>query len=130
MRLSTPPDTCLGTEAAGECREDGTRRISVIDEVHHATADSYRRVLQRLDPAFLLGLTATPDRLDGADVLGLFDEFVAFRADLGRGVEVGRLVPFHYLGVRDELDYANIPWRNRRFDADEFGKAVQTEARM
>jgi diadenosine tetraphosphate (Ap4A) HIT family hydrolase len=84
----------------------------IVDEVHHATADSYRRILDRLDPAFLLGLTATPDRADAADVLGLFDDFVAYRADIARGIELGRLVPFHYLGVKDDIDYENIPWRN------------------
>jgi superfamily II DNA or RNA helicase/diadenosine tetraphosphate (Ap4A) HIT family hydrolase/HKD family nuclease len=102
----------------------------VIDEVHHATANSYRRVLQQVDPAFLLGLTATPDRADAADVLGLFDDHVVFRADLSRGIDVGRLVPFRYFGVRDDLDYANIPWRNRRFEPHALAEAVQTEARM
>lgn len=102
----------------------------VIDEVHHATADSYQKVLQRVDPAFLLGLTATPERADAADVLGLFDDHVAFSADLSRGIAVGRLVPFRYFGVRDDLDYENLPWRNRRFDPEALAKAVQTEARM
>jgi superfamily II DNA or RNA helicase/diadenosine tetraphosphate (Ap4A) HIT family hydrolase len=102
----------------------------VVDEVHHAAAESYGRVLRRVDPAFLLGLTATPDRADGADVLGLFDDHVAFRADLGRGVSVGRLVPFRYFGVKDDIDYQNIPWRNRRFVPEELARAAQTEARM
>ncbi len=102
----------------------------VVDEVHHATADSYRRILDRLDPAFLLGLTATPDRADAADVLGLFDDFVAYRADIASGIELGRLVPFHYLGVKDDIDYENIPWRNRQFDPEALSRAAQTEARM
>ena len=45
----------------------------VVDEVHHAAADSYRRILDTIDPHFLLGLTATPDRADSADILGLFN---------------------------------------------------------
>lgn len=52
------------------------------------------------------------------------------RADLGAGIELGRLVPFDYFGLRDEVDYANIPWRNRRFDPEELARAVQTERRM
>lgn len=102
----------------------------VIDEVHHAAADSYRRILDAIDPKFLLGLTATPDRADSNDILGLFDDHVAYRADIARGVEIGRLVPFQYFGVADDIDYANIPWRNRRFDPAMLEAATQTEARM
>ncbi|MCY1070970.1 DEAD/DEAH box helicase family protein [Nannocystis sp. RBIL2] len=102
----------------------------VIDEVHHAAAESYRKILARLDPTFLLGLTATPDRADAADILGLFDDHVAYRADLARGVQIGRLVPFRYFGVRDEIDYKNIPWRNHHFDAEQLAAAAQSERRM
>ena len=102
----------------------------VVDEVHHAAADSYRRILDNIDPHFLLGLTATPDRADSADILGLFNDLVAFSAGIPRGVAVGRLVPFHYFGIKDDIDYANIPWRNRRFDSDSLARAAQTEARM
>lgn len=102
----------------------------VVDEVHHATARSYRKILDEIDPTFLLGLTATPDRADSADVLGLFDDHLAYTADIGRGIALGRLVPFHYFGVKDEIDYSNIPWRNTRFDPEVLAQAAQTEARM
>jgi len=102
----------------------------VIDEVHHAAAATYRRILDALDPGFLLGLTATPDRADAADFLGLFDDHIAFEAGIARGVAIGRLVPFHYFGVKDDIDYTNIPWRNLRFDLDALAAAAQTEARM
>lgn len=102
----------------------------VIDEVHHAAADSYRRIIGSIDPTFLLGLTATPDRADSADILGLFDDNVAFRADIAQGIELKRLAPFHYFGVKDEIDYTNIPWKNRRFEPDKLALAVETEARM
>ncbi len=102
----------------------------IVDEVHHATAPSYRRVLDALDAAFVLGLTATPGRDDEADLLGLFDDHLAFRADLDRGIESGLLVPFRYFGLRDTTDYAHIPWRNRRFDPAALAEAVQTQARM
>jgi superfamily II DNA or RNA helicase len=39
-------------------------------------------------------------------------------------------VPFHYLGVKDDIDYENIPWRNRQFDPEALSRAAQTEARM
>lgn len=103
---------------------------AVIDEVHHAAADSYRRILDALDTGFLLGLTATPERADDGDVLGLFDDFVAYRADISRGISLKHLVPFAYHGVKDDIDYENIPWRNKRFDPEELARAAQTEARM
>jgi superfamily II DNA or RNA helicase/HKD family nuclease len=119
------------------CRAEHLERIVaqrfdyvIVDEAHHAEAASYRRLLDRLDPAFLLGLTATPDRADQGDILGIFDDFVAYRADLGVGIQKGRLVPFAYHGVRDDIDYAHIPWRNRRFDPTLLAAAAQTRSRM
>jgi len=104
----------------------------VVDEAHHADAATYRRILARLAPGFLLGLTATPDRADEGDIVGLFDDHVAFRADLGVGIEVGRLVPFAYFGLKDTVDYAyeNIPWRNKSFAPEALERAVQTQERM
>lgn len=104
----------------------------VVDEVHHAEAPSYRRILSRIEPGFFLGLTATPDRADEGDVLGLFDDNLPFRADLGVGIEAKRLVPFAYFGLKDTVDYSyeNIPWRNRRFDPGRLEEAVQTQDRM
>lgn len=104
----------------------------VVDEVHHAAAPSYRRIIDHLQPPFLLGLTATPDRADEADLLGLFDDNEAYRADLGRGIVEEELVPFAYHGLKDTIDYApvSIPWRNRRFSTQELAEAAQTQARM
>ncbi|MFT3707025.1 MAG: DEAD/DEAH box helicase family protein [Archangium sp.] len=107
----------------------------VVDEVHHASAQSYRDILDTLEnceapPRFILGLTATPQRADSADILGLFEDHTAYSAGIDRGVAIKRLVPFHYFGVKDDIDYENIPWRNRRFSADELANLAQTEARM
>jgi diadenosine tetraphosphate (Ap4A) HIT family hydrolase len=102
----------------------------VIDEVHHATARSYQLILGELRAGFVLGLTATPDRSDEASVEGLFDEHVAHRADMGAGIQAGLLAPFRYFGLKDTADYANIPWRNGRFDEAALEAAVETQARM
>jgi superfamily II DNA or RNA helicase/diadenosine tetraphosphate (Ap4A) HIT family hydrolase/HKD family nuclease len=102
----------------------------VVDEVHHADAETYRRILGHLKPGFLLGLTATPERADAGDIFGLFDDFVAHRADLGVGIELGHLVPFRYFGLKDTADYQPIPWKNGRFDSDRLAAAVETQARM
>ncbi|AGC42121.1 helicase [Myxococcus stipitatus DSM 14675] len=102
----------------------------IVDEVHHAAAASYRVILSRLEPAFLLGLTATPERADDGDILGLFDDHLAYRADLGEGIEAGLLTPFAYLGLKDDVPYENLPWRSRSFEPEALAQAVQTEARM
>lgn len=102
----------------------------IVDEAHHADAPTYRKILKELEPRFLLGLTATPERADEGDVLSLFDDFVAYEAGIGTGVSEGELVPFRYEGLTDSIDYKHIPWRNRQFDPAELAAAVQTEARM
>ena len=101
----------------------------VVDEFHHAAAGTYRRLINYFAPKFLLGLTATPERTDGGDLLALCQENLIYRCDLIRGIELRLLCPFHYFGVPDEVDYANIPWRSSRFDEEELTKAVATQAR-
>lgn len=101
----------------------------VIDEFHHATANSYARILEYFTPKFLLGLTATPDRTDGKNLLALCDNNLVYRCDLHEGIERNLLAPFKYLGVPDDVDYAQIPWRSNKFDLEELTTAVATEAR-
>lgn len=101
-----------------------------VDEAHHSEAASYRRILDRVEPLFLLGVTATPERADGADLTGLFDDHVPFKADLGLGIEEGLLVPFAYIGLKDDINYQNIPWRNHRFDPSALAAAAATQRRM
>lgn len=101
----------------------------VVDEFHHASAASYRRLLDYFAPRFLLGLTATPERTDGGDLLSLCGENLVFRCDLYEGITRGLLAPFHYFGVPDEVDYAQIPWRSTRFDEAALTEAVATRAR-
>ncbi|WP_272425260.1 DEAD/DEAH box helicase family protein [Polyangium jinanense] len=102
----------------------------IVDEVHHGTAPTYRRIIDRLHPRFLLGLTATPERTDGADVAGIFDDHVAYRADLGVGIQRKLLVPFAYLGLKDDTNYDAIPFRSRRFDPETLEQAIDTDARL
>lgn len=101
----------------------------VVDEFHHAAAASYRKLLAHFAPAFLLGLTATPDRMDGAALLELCDDNLVARVGLVEGIARGLLVPFHYHGVRDEIDFAAIPWRSGRFDAAALDAAATTRDR-
>jgi len=102
----------------------------VVDEFHHATAPSYQRVIDYFDPDFLLGLTATPDRTDGADLLVLCGDNLVFDCNMTEGIVRKELCPFQYWGIKDVVDYAPIPWRNgRRFDPQALTKAVETQER-
>lgn len=101
----------------------------VVDEFHHAAAQTYRKLIDYFTPSFLLGLTATPERMDGGDLLALCQENLVFRKDMIAGIEAGLLCSFQYFGVPDEVDYANIPWRSARFDAEELTNAVATRKR-
>ncbi|MDJ0349548.1 DEAD/DEAH box helicase [Cryobacterium sp. PH29-G1] len=73
----------------------------LIDEVHRAGAESYRRVIGHLEPAFLLGMTATPERTDDFNVFELFDFNVPYEIRLQKALEADMLAPFHYYGVTD-----------------------------
>jgi len=103
----------------------------VVDEFHHAAAAGYRRLIEHFNPRFLLGLTATPERTDGGNLLSLCSENLVYRCDLFDAIRRAgdRLVPFHYFGVPDEVDYANIPWKGRRFDAEALTQHVATTTR-
>jgi len=102
----------------------------VVDEFHHASAPSYRRALEAAAPRFLLGLTATPERQDGHDVLTLCDYNIAYEVRLLEAIERGWLLPFHYFGVADEtVAWGDIPWRNNQFDPGALENALMLEAR-
>lgn len=101
----------------------------IVDEFHHAAATTYRRIIDYFQPKFLLGLTATPERMDGGDLLALCQENLVFQASVPDGISAGLLCAFQYFGVPDVVDYANIPWRNSRFDPTELTAAVATDAR-
>ncbi len=84
--------------------------VVVIDEFHHAKAKSYDRLLDHLKPKELLGLTATPERLDGQDVTIWFDHRIAVELRLWEAIDQGFLVPFQYYGVADGIDLAGVTW--------------------
>lgn len=73
----------------------------VVDESHRAGAASYARFLDHFNASFLLGMTATPERNDGADIFRYFDYKIAYEIRLQRALEEGILCPFHYFGVTD-----------------------------
>lgn len=88
--------------------------VVIIDEFHHAAAPSYERLLERVTPHELLGLTATPERADGLDVLRYFDGRIAAELRLWDAIDQQYLAPFDYYGIHDGLDLRDVPWRRGR----------------
>lgn len=75
----------------------------IIDECHHAVADTYRQIIEYFEPEFLLGLTATENRMDNKDVVELFGNNIPYELRLRDAIINDLIVPFHYYGIRDEL---------------------------
>lgn len=90
----------------------------IIDECHHATAETYKKIIGYFEPEFLLGLTATPERLDNQDVFELFDHNVPYELRLRDAIANDLVVPFKYFGIRDKLvDYGLTGNEERRMIA-------------
>ena len=82
----------------------------IIDEAHHVTSPSYKKILEYFKPKFLLGLTATSNRMDGNSIYEVFDENIALDIRLNDALEHNLIVPFHYYGINDiqSIDYENV----------------------
>jgi superfamily II DNA or RNA helicase len=98
--------------------------IVVVDEFHHAAAPTYDRLLSYLKPRELLGLTATPERLDGQDVTEWFDHRIAVELRLWEAIDQGFLVPFQYFGVSDGTDLSELKWRRGGYALDELSNLL------
>lgn len=89
----------------------------IVDEAHHGAANSYRPLFDYLKPKVLLGLTATPERMDGSSILRDFNNRFAAEIRLPEALEEKLLCPFHYFGVTDPVSTADERfWRNGRYD--------------
>ena len=98
--------------------------VVIVDEFHHAAAASYDRLLKRLTPKYLLGLTATPERADGKSVLEWFDGRIAFESRLWDALDQGLLCPFHYFGVNDTTDLSTVRFERGRYVADDLDNVL------
>lgn len=94
----------------------------VIDEVHHIAADSYRALLEYFNPDILLGLTATPERHDGSDILPDFCDVIAAEIRLPEAINRRLLSPFQYFAVDDDTDLRNIAWQRGRYDIGQLAR--------
>jgi superfamily II DNA or RNA helicase len=91
----------------------------VIDECHHLTASSYRGILNYFKPKVLLGLTATPERMDGGDIQEDFHNRIAAEIRLPEALNRKLLCPFQYFGITDSIDLSQVSWERGRYVASE-----------
>lgn len=107
----------------------------IIDECHHAIAKTYKDIISYFEPEFLLGLTATPERMDNEDVFELFDKNVPYELRLRDAIINDLVVPFKYYGIRDQLvDYGLTKSEERRMIAqlasDEHADFIASQIEM
>jgi len=112
--FSTNVSMCRSLELFGKKEFD----YIIIDECHHAVADTYRQIINYFEPEFLLGLTATEKRMDDQDVVELFGNNIPYELRLRDAIINDLIVPFHYYGIRDKLvDYGLADSAERRLIA-------------
>lgn len=94
----------------------------IIDEVHHIAANSYRPILNYFTPKILLGLTATPERMDGENILRDFDNTIAAEIRLPEALNRKLLTPFQYFAISDSVDVSGVRWQNGRYLPSELSR--------
>lgn len=102
----------------------------IVDEFHHAVSSNYKKIIDYFTPKFLLGLTATPERLDSKDVFALCDYNVVYEVRLKDAINKGWLVPFRYYGIYDEtVNYEHIDYKNGKYDDKQLEEALMLNKR-
>lgn len=102
----------------------------VIDEFHHAVSNNYRKIIDYFTPKFMLGLTATPERLDSKDVFSLCDYNTVYEIRLYEAINKGYLVPFRYYGIYDDtIDYDNVEFKNGKYVEKQLEEALMLNKR-
>ena len=102
----------------------------IVDEFHHAAAESYINVIEYFEPDFLLGLTATPYRMDNKDIYEICNDNVIYEIDMKDAINRDLLVPFKYYGIYDDqVDYDNIDYVNGKYNTKDLEKKLSTHKR-
>ena len=94
----------------------------IVDEFHHAAAPTYQKLLSYYNPKILLGLTATPERMDGKSVLSYFNDRIAAEIRLPEAIDRKLLCPFQYFGVTDNVDLDTLKWAAGGYDKGELSR--------
>lgn len=103
----------------------------IIDECHHQKANSYRDIINYFTPKVLLGLTATPERSDGGDILEDFNNKIAAEIRLPEAMNRKLLCPFQYFGITDSVDLSSVKWQRGKYVASELTKLyTETDRRV
>jgi superfamily II DNA or RNA helicase len=101
----------------------------IIDEVHHISADSYRPALLKFSPKILLGLTATPERMDGGNILADFCNVIAAEIRLPEAMNRKLLCPFQYFAVSDSVDLDQLNWSGGKYEIKELTRVYTADDR-
>lgn len=99
----------------------------VVDEFHHVAAPSYQKLMAYYKPKILLGLTATPERMDGKDILSYFDHRIAAEIRLPEAIDRKLLCPFQYFGVTDTIALNKLKWSAGGYDKNELSRVYTLE---
>lgn len=102
----------------------------VVDEFHHAAAPSYQKILTHFQPKILLGLTATPERMDGKSILDYFDGRIAAEIRLPAAIDQDLLCPFHYFGLSDTVDLDQVRWKHGGYDVNDLNHLYSLDAHV
>ena len=122
--LFASKDTLRNSNILKSFRQDEFDYI-IIDEVHHGQAPSYQSIIQYFNPKFfMLGLTATPDRMDRKDIFELFEYQKIYEYSLNDAIDNGFLVPYTYYGLMDNIDYSNIRYNGRKYNVADLDRTL------
>ena len=105
----------------------------VIDEAHHSQADSYRKLFEHFQPQLLVGLTATPERMDGKDLRPDFGNRISAEIRLPQALQAGLLTPFQYLCISDDTDLSDDSlWSGQKYNIERLADKLcaKTRARL
>jgi superfamily II DNA or RNA helicase len=107
----------------------------VVDEYHHSAARMYERIYGVIKPKFLLGLTATPYRMDGKDITRYVNKNIPYELklekaeDYSKALKAKAIVPFEYHGLMDNVDYSNIVFSGFKYNEKDLNKTLLIEKR-
>ena len=102
----------------------------VVDEFHHAAAPIYKDALAIFSPRVLLGLTATPERMDGEDILQYFNGRIAAEIRLPEAIDRKLLCPFQYFGITDDVDLSEVRWVRGGYDRNELSNIYSLSGKV
>lgn len=104
-------------------------QLILIDEVHHSACTTYTKIIDYFTPTYMIGLTATPERQDRADILQLFDYNIYYELLQKEAIESGYLSGFIYHGLKDDIDYSKIKHNGIRYDVADLGRKLDIPER-